>query len=44
MAVTLRGLSFPKFMNWDAEIPDGKGAFTFGRPIRWIMCIFGKRA
>lgn len=43
MAATLRSLSFPKFMNWDAEIPDGKGAFTFGRPIRWIMCVFGKR-
>jgi glycyl-tRNA synthetase beta chain len=43
MAATLRSLSFPKFMNWDAEIPDGKGAFAFGRPIRWIMCIFGKR-
>ena len=43
MAATLRSLSFPKFMNWDAEIPDGKGAFTFGRPIRWIMCVFGNR-
>jgi glycyl-tRNA synthetase beta chain len=42
MAATLRGLSFPKFMNWDAEIPDGKGPFTFGRPIRWMVCIFGK--
>ncbi len=42
MAATLRGLSFPKFMNWDAEIADGKGPFTFGRPIRWMVSIFGQ--
>ena len=29
MAETLRNLSFPKFMNWDAEIADGRGAFPF---------------
>jgi glycyl-tRNA synthetase beta chain len=42
MAATLRGLNFPRFMNWDAEIPDGKGPFTFGRPIRWMVCILGQ--
>jgi len=41
MAATLRGLSFPKFMTWDAEIPDGRGAFPFGRPIRWMVALFG---
>lgn len=41
MAAALRGLTFPKFMNWDAEIPDGHGAFPFGRPIRWMVAVFG---
>lgn len=43
MAATLRQLGFPKFMNWDAEIPDGRGAFPFGRPIRWMVCLLGER-
>ncbi len=43
MAASLRGLSFPKFMNWDAEIPDGRGAFPFGRAIRWMVCLLGSR-
>ncbi len=43
MAETLRNLSFPKFMNWDAEIADGRGAFPFGRPIRWMVCLLGKK-
>src|SRR5215510_14776332 len=30
---TLRGLSFPKQMHWDALIEDGKGELLFGRPI-----------
>ncbi|MGH9390487.1 MAG: glycine--tRNA ligase subunit beta, partial [Vicinamibacteria bacterium] len=42
MASTLRGLSFPKFMNWDATLADGKGAFPFGRPIRWMVALFGE--
>jgi len=41
MAATLRGLGFPKFMNWDATLADGKGAFAFGRPIRWMVALFG---
>jgi glycyl-tRNA synthetase beta chain len=41
MASTLRSLSFPKFMNWDATLADGKGAFAFGRPIRWVVALFG---
>jgi glycyl-tRNA synthetase beta chain len=43
MATTLRALSFPKFMNWDAEIADGGGAFPFGRPIRWMVCLLGSK-
>jgi glycyl-tRNA synthetase beta chain len=37
----LRGLAFPKRMNWDAMLPDGKGAFPFGRPIRWMVALLG---
>jgi glycyl-tRNA synthetase beta chain len=36
-AATLRGLNFPKRMSWDAWLDDGKGAFPFGRPIRWLI-------
>ncbi|MFQ5789505.1 MAG: glycine--tRNA ligase subunit beta, partial [Acidobacteriota bacterium] len=43
MASTLRELRFPKFMSWDAELPDGRGAFPFGRPIRWMICVLGGR-
>jgi glycyl-tRNA synthetase beta chain len=39
VAATLRGLSFPKRMSWDAWLDDGKGAFPFGRPIRWLVCL-----
>ena len=41
MASSLRSLNFPKFMNWDAVIEDGKGDFLFGRPIRWMVSLFG---
>jgi glycyl-tRNA synthetase beta chain len=37
----LRALAFPKRMNWDAWLDDGKGSFPFGRPIRWIVALFG---
>ena len=43
MAATLRNLAFPKFMNWDAVLSDGKGPFPFGRPIRWMVGIFGTK-
>jgi glycyl-tRNA synthetase beta chain len=36
-AALLRGLAFPKRMSWDAWLDDGKGAFPFGRPIRWLV-------
>jgi glycyl-tRNA synthetase beta chain len=39
----LRGLAFPKHMHWDAWLEDGKGELTFGRPIRWILFLYGGR-
>jgi len=39
----LRGLSFPKQMRWDALLDDGKGELPFGRPIRWILYLYGGR-
>ncbi|HVL70147.1 MAG TPA: glycine--tRNA ligase subunit beta [Vicinamibacterales bacterium] len=39
----LRDLSFPKQMHWDARLEDGKGNFTFGRPIRWLLFLYGGR-
>lgn len=41
IAGSLRGLSFPKRMSWDAWLDDGKGAFPFGRPIRWMVALLG---
>jgi glycyl-tRNA synthetase beta chain len=39
----LRGLSFPRQMHWDAWLDDGKGELTFGRPIRWLLFLYGGR-
>jgi len=39
----LRGMSFPKPMRWDAMLDDGKGELPFGRPIRWILYLYGGR-
>jgi glycyl-tRNA synthetase beta chain len=38
-AGVLRALSFPKRMSWDAWLDDGRGAFPFGRPIRWLVLL-----
>ena len=40
---TLRRLTFPKMMHWDAMLEDGKGDLLFGRPIRWILYLYGGR-
>jgi len=40
---TLRALAFPKLMRWDAALDDGRGDLLFGRPIRWILFIYGGR-
>jgi len=42
-AATLRGLTFPKLMHWDATLEDGRGELLFGRPIRWVLYIYGGR-
>ena len=36
---TLRALSFPRLMRWDATLDDGRGELLFGRPIRWILFV-----
>lgn len=43
LSVILRSLSFPKQMHWDAELGDGKGELVFGRPIRWLLFLYGGR-
>jgi len=43
LAATLRDLSFPKQMRWDAWIDDGRGELLFGRPIRWLLFLYGGR-
>jgi glycyl-tRNA synthetase beta chain len=43
LATTLRSFSFPKAMHWDAYLEDGKGELVFGRPIRWILYLYGGR-
>jgi glycyl-tRNA synthetase beta chain len=39
----LRGLAFPKQMHWDATLDDGRGELLFGRPIRWLLFLYGGR-
>ena len=43
LATALRSFSFPKAMRWDASLDDGKGELLFGRPIRWILYLYGGR-
>jgi len=43
LAGLLRDLSFPKQMHWDAKLDDGRGDFLFGRPIRWLLFLYGGR-
>ena len=38
----LRDLAFPKQMRWDATLDDGR-EFVFGRPIRWLLFLYGGR-
>lgn len=39
----LRDLAFPKQMHWDAMLEDGRGELLFGRPIRWLLVLYGGR-
>jgi glycyl-tRNA synthetase beta chain len=43
LTATLRALTFPKLMHWDALLEDGKGDLLFGRPIRWLLYTYGGR-
>jgi glycyl-tRNA synthetase beta chain len=43
LSKVLRDLTFPKHMHWDAQLEDGKIEFTFGRPIRWLLFLYGGR-
>ncbi len=43
LSTMLRGIAFPKQMQWDAVLDDGKGSLPFGRPIRWIVFLYGGR-
>jgi glycyl-tRNA synthetase beta chain len=43
LAKVLRDLAFPKQMHWDAMLEDGKQEFVFGRPIRWLLFLYGGR-
>lgn len=39
----LRDMTFPKQMHWDAWLDDGRGELLFGRPIRWVLFLYGGR-
>jgi glycyl-tRNA synthetase beta chain len=43
LAGTLRGLTFSKLMRWDATLEDNRGDLLFGRPVRWILFLYGGR-
>jgi glycyl-tRNA synthetase beta chain len=43
LSAVLRDLAFPKQMHWDAVLDDGRGELLFGRPIRWLLFLYGGR-
>lgn len=43
LGAVLRDMSFPKQMHWDAWLDDGRGELLFGRPIRWLLFLYGGR-
>ena len=43
LGALLRDLTFPKQMHWDAMLEDGRGELVFGRPIRWLLYLYGGR-
>jgi glycyl-tRNA synthetase beta chain len=43
LTAVLRALAFPKQMHWDAKLDDGRGELLFGRPIRWLVFLYGGR-
>jgi glycyl-tRNA synthetase beta chain len=43
LGMILRDITFPKQMHWDAQLEDEKGELVFGRPIRWLLYLYGGR-
>jgi glycyl-tRNA synthetase beta chain len=43
LAEVLRDLTFARQMHWDAQLEDGRGELLFGRPIRWLLFLYGGR-
>jgi len=43
LALVLRNLAFPKAMRWDAQLEGDAAEFSFGRPIRWLLFLYGGR-
>ena len=43
LGATLRDLQYPKQLRWDALLEDGKGELLSGRPIRWVLFLYGGR-
>jgi len=39
----LRDLAFAKAMRWDAQLEGDAAEFSFGRPIRWLLFLYGGR-
>lgn len=43
LGAALRDLQYPKQLRWDAQLEDGKGELLSGRPIRWVLFLYGGR-
>jgi glycyl-tRNA synthetase beta chain len=43
LGAALRDLQYPKQLRWDALLEDGKGELLSGRPIRWVLFLYGGR-
>ncbi len=43
LAAALRDLQYPRNLRWDALLDDGKGELLSGRPIRWVLFLYGGR-
>ena len=43
LGATLRDLQYPKQLRWDALLEDGRGDLLSGRPIRWVLFLYGGR-
>ncbi|MEZ5290281.1 MAG: glycine--tRNA ligase subunit beta [Vicinamibacterales bacterium] len=43
LGAALRDLQYPKQMRWDALLEDGRGELLSGRPIRWVLFLYGGR-